>query len=170
VPLWLSWLNTMCEQTIPSMYLYSTRYIKQVKNMNNKNMQDVRQVRDRESNYKHGRFVSRFEHTSFMSPPSTLWRIFTKNRSHQITRCNTYKRVYTRTPLDSLVPPLFLQEQHTSSTQAYRGHFQRAELSGGWSPLQPNKACTFCARRSTGRPTSSSVDRAVDRQKPKQYF
>ena len=31
------------------------------------------------SNRKHGRFISRFEHTCSTSPPSTLWRISTKN-------------------------------------------------------------------------------------------
>ena len=44
------------------------------------------------NNRKHRRFVSRFEHTCSTSLPSILWRIFTKNRSHRITRCrNTYK-------------------------------------------------------------------------------
>ena len=39
-----------------------------------------------------------------------------QNRSHRITRCrNTYKRVHTRTALDSLVPLLFPQEQHTQA-------------------------------------------------------
>ena len=30
------------------------------------------------NNHKHGRIVSRFEHTYSTSPPSTLWRIFTR--------------------------------------------------------------------------------------------
>ena len=86
-------------------------------------------MRDREGNHKHGRFVSRFEHTCFTSPPSTLWRIFTIKRSHRITRCrNTYKRVHTSTPLDSLVPLLFPQEQTHASTQAWTRNTANLEV------------------------------------------
>ena len=51
-----------CKQTNLSIYQFEHKYIKQVMNMKNKSMQDITQVRDRESNRKHGRFVSRFEH------------------------------------------------------------------------------------------------------------
>ena len=45
-----------CEQTIPSIYQLSTRNIKQVKDINNKHMQDIKtSEREREmSNHKHG--------------------------------------------------------------------------------------------------------------------
>ena len=67
-------------------------------------MQDInKRQRERESNRKHGRFVSRFEHTYSTSPPSHL-KDFHYNRSHRITRCrNTYKE-FPLELLDSLVP------------------------------------------------------------------
>ena len=61
-----------CEQTIPSIYQLSTRNIKQVIDINNKHMQDINTSEREMSNRKHGRFVSRFEHTYSSSPPLIL--------------------------------------------------------------------------------------------------
>ena len=61
------------------MYQLSIRNIKQVIDINNKRMQDKNKSEREMINRKHGRFVLRFEHTCFMSPPLTLWRIFTRN-------------------------------------------------------------------------------------------
>ena len=36
-----------CKQTIPSIYQLSTRNIKKVKDINNKNMQDIKTSRER---------------------------------------------------------------------------------------------------------------------------
>ena len=64
-----------------------------------------------------------------------------------------------------------LNIESSSSPPIDRGHFQRAELSGGRSGRSTGPpAYRACARSCTsvdrtGRPTSTSVDRPVDRQK-----
>jgi len=76
-------------------------------------MQDIKTSEREMSNRKHGRIISRFEHTC--SPPSTLWRIFTKKWSRKITWCcNTYNEL-PQELLDPQVPHLFMQEQHTQA-------------------------------------------------------
>ena len=86
VPLWLEY---KCEQTIPSMHIYTHTHthtththtwaqgnIKHVKNINNNSIQDIKHKWERDKQSKHGRIISRFEYICSMSPPSTLWRIF----------------------------------------------------------------------------------------------
>ena len=69
-----------CEQTIPNIYTIKHKYIKHIKKWTIKTCKIYKHkcvcVREREmSNHKHGRIISRFEHTCSTSPPSTLWRI-----------------------------------------------------------------------------------------------
>ena len=86
-------------------------------------------MRDRESNRKHGRFVSRFEHPCSTSPPLTLWRISTINRSHWITRCrNTYNE-FTLELLGLTSPSIVLaRTTHRKHTSLPRPHLY-TELS-----------------------------------------
>ena len=63
-----------CEQTIPKHITIKHKYKYQAyEDKDNKSMQDInKSKRQRVSNRKHGRFVSRFEHTCSTSPPSHL--------------------------------------------------------------------------------------------------
>ena len=65
-----------CEQTIPSIYQLSTKSITHVKDINNKHMQDIKTSEREMSDRKHGRFVSRFEHTCSTSPSSNTMKDF----------------------------------------------------------------------------------------------
>ena len=111
-----------CEQAIPSIYQFKHKYIKQVMKMNNKSMQEINtSKRYRESNRKHGRIISRFEHPCSTSPTSTLWKTFTINWSYWITRCrNTYNE-FTLELLGLTSPSLIPARTTHASTLAYRG-------------------------------------------------
>ena len=96
-----------CEQTIPKHITIKHNVYQARIDMNNKCMQDIKQVRDRESNHKHGRFVSRFEHPCSTSPPSTLEGFPLKiDPTGSLGAATPTREVHTRTPLDSLVPSL----------------------------------------------------------------
>ena len=61
-----------CEQTIKHITIKYKIY-QAYKEISNVNMQDINtSERSRESNRKHGRIISRFEHPCSTSPPSTL--------------------------------------------------------------------------------------------------
>jgi len=64
--------------------------------MNNKHKQDINTRKRERSNRKHERFVSRFEHPYSTSPPSTLWRISTKNNPIGSLGAAIPQRVHTR--------------------------------------------------------------------------
>ena len=72
MPRWLSWLNTSVSKTIPSKYINKHTIYQACKDKTSNSMQDIKETkRERVSNHKHKKFVSRFEHTCSTSPPST---------------------------------------------------------------------------------------------------
>jgi len=131
-----------CEQTIPSIYQLSTRNIKQVIDINNKHMQDINTSEREMSNRKHGRFVSRFEHTCSTSPPSTLWRIFTITILQDHSVPQHLQWVHTRTlglTSPSLIPSRTTQHEPIScprpnlyNTLQYK--VEHLVISSLWSP------------------------------------
>jgi len=72
------------------------------------------------SSRKHGRIVSRLEHTCSMSPPSTLWSIFTITIPQDHPVPQHLQRVHTRT-LGPACPSLVPARTTHASTLACRG-------------------------------------------------
>ena len=67
-----------CEQIIPSIYSIKHKYIRHIKMRAIKSMQDIKYKWEM-SNRKHGRFVSRFEHTCSFVPAFTTMKDFHYN-------------------------------------------------------------------------------------------
>ena len=74
------------------------------------------------SNRKHGRFISRFEHTCSTSPPSTLWRISTRIDLTDHSVPQHLQGVHIRTlglTSPSLVPARTNTHKHTSLSRPH---------------------------------------------------
>ena len=106
-----------CQQIIPKHITIKHTIYQVYKDKDNMSMQDIKtSKRKRESNRKHGRFVSRFEHTCSTSPPSTLEGFSLKidptgSLGAATPTRSSHQNSWTLQSLHS-----FLQELHTAST------------------------------------------------------